>query len=198
MSTAASRLLFAKTELHDSPCKWLDVLLRDNAGDDQLLDALQQNTSVTFGSVAKIVANDIWMNADGPGCPHRSFRLAVWGRVAAEDVVAEVNAQPENGRYVTWAGIAHPIRVRCTQLGRLSVRDSPADIADSFHMLYSAQRAALAGGPPVDPALVVAAWPVIRSGLGAEYAEERAAYAEELAAWEAAQHPRLVLPPVIV
>jgi hypothetical protein len=46
--------------------------------------------------------------------------------------------------------------------------------------------------------LVVAAWPDIRSKLGAEYAEERAAYAEELAAWETAQHPRLVLPPVIV
>ena len=197
MTTAHSRLLVAITKLYYSECPGLDKLLLDNASDDQLLDWMRQNTGAPFGSIAQIVANNIWMN--GSRCPQHCFRLAVWGRVAAEDVVAEVNAQPVNGRYVTWAGIAAPIRVRCPSLpGRLAVMNTPADLAHPFHLLHSAQRAALAGGPPVDPALVAAAWPNVESRLAAMYAEECAAHIEELAAWEAAQHPRLELPPVIV
>ena len=219
-ATSANKLLMEKAYSFElSPD--LVSLLVENASDAQICGKMREIYGDTFADLVDFAAQAAAHNA------HRSSCLTVFGRVDAGAVADRINKRGyvtardglcfRSGHiglaWVDGAVAVRPDLVLADMSGwrpcACSAYETAAVMAGK-HRLYATQRAMLAGGPPVDPGLVLAAsyWRPntddcagYLDGLNVEYLAELASYQAELASCQAEKNSealRNLLPPVIL
>ena len=167
--------------------KYIHPFVTD-VSDVELLKHLIMNSNYTADSLAAFAATVI------PTCIFDVLALAAFGRIDAAEVASEYNRGSKNATSVGYQFTANPFTANILGLvfdsdgpnGRIRVDPANTELNDSMtreratHLqtLYRAQRAARAGGQPVDPALVAAAYP--QAQVGPEHTRD---FISELQAW---------------
>ena len=198
-------LTIANQLIHDAVCagyadctgagvEAANDLLAHGASDAELLEQLEARIGRKYSSLANFVARNIQFRSA------YCAQLAAYGRVDA-DAVVSADAMIADRDPAAWGRPLHPI-VACIlgivadDHGRLSRDPSNVvlpdgvtrDTVSGLQVLYAAQRAALADGPPVDPELIVAAWP---GGVTLTF-EHVTEHGEEVRAWLESLRAKLV------
>ena len=212
-ATSANKLLMEKSYTFEiSPD--LVTLLAKNASDTQICDMMREIYGDSFADLTDFAAQA------AAEYDHRSSCLTVFGRVDAGAVADRINERGyvssrdglcfRSGHlglaWVDGAVAVRPDLVLADMSGRrpcaCSAYETAAVMAGK-HRLYAAQRKMLAGGPPVDPELALAAsyWRPATDddagfldGLFAEYLVELAKYHAD----KNLEALRRLLPPVIL
>jgi hypothetical protein len=173
-------------ELYNRECnsKFISPFASDS--DDELLKHLIKYSSYTADSLAAFAATVIDTNT----CD--VLILAAFGRVDAAEVASTYNRGSKRGAKIAisldYTFAANILGLTIESNGELRVDQANTVLCDGMtrerathhQALYAAQRVARAGGQPVDPALVAAAYP--KAQVGPEHTRD---FMSEMEAWVA-------------
>jgi hypothetical protein len=177
-----------------SNIKCMVDLIGQGASDDQLLEFINVGCGVEFADLASCMATYFTKTRpdDGAylGC------LVAAGRVDAAEVAAAFNRLPKSAGHALKSLAACILGLVVDSDGTMSVDRENVELpagesrsrVDQLQALYAAQRAARAGGAPVDPELVAAAYAgnvTLTFGHVTEHGEE-------VRAWMEARRAKLV------